>query len=199
MPTRHLAVVLLSLGLLVPVPALAQGFGIGPRMSWVRGDLPSATASTRFLGATMRMSSSRRIVLEAAMDYRSERSLDGLSRLRQVPLQGSVLVFPVRSVFSPYLLGGFGMYRQTAEQLDATGEVTSSFSARETGAHVGFGAEVFVTKRAAIFADYRYRFVRFGEPDAGDDPIDIPGIPGDDKLKLSHRGSMWTTGVAFYF
>ena len=205
MPTRLLAMILLGLGVLGPSPVLAQGFGLGPRMSWVRGDLPSGTPSTRFLGGTIRMSSSKRVALEAAMDYRTERTLDGLARLREVPLQGSLLLFPVRSTFSPYLLAGFGMYTQTAQQLDAAGEVISSFSTRETGAHAGVGAEIFVSRHAALFADYRFRFIRFGEPDAGDDPVGIPGLPGlpglpgIDKLKISHRGSMWTTGVAFYF
>lgn len=199
MSRRLASIVLIGLGTLIPTAAFGQGFGVGPRLSWVRGDLPSGTPSTRFWGGTMRIRSSRRVALEAAMDYRTERTLDGLARLREVPLQGSLLLFPVRATFSPYLLGGFGMYRRTADQLDVAGNVVSSFSTRETGAHAGLGAEIFVGRHAAVFADYRFRFVRFGEADSGSDPIDIPGVPGLDKLKLSHRGSMWTTGLAFYF
>jgi hypothetical protein len=197
MSTRtHVAVVALAAAVLVPHAALAQGFGIGPRFSFVRGDVPSAAPSTRFFGGALRMSSSRRVVLEAAIDYRSERSEDGLTRLRERPLQGSLLLFPVRSTFSPYVLAGFGLYARTTDALGPTGLVLSSSSTRETGAHAGFGAELFVGRHAALFADYRFRFVRFGTPEAGADPIDLPGL---DRLKLSHRGSMWTSGMAFYF
>lgn len=190
------ALVVCASALLLPRAVLAQGFGMGPRFSFVRGDVPSDSPSTRFLGGTIRMSSSKRVVLEVAMDYRSERSDDGLTRLRERPLQGSLLLFPVRSTFSPYLLGGFGLYTRTTDVLGPTGLVTASASTRETGAHAGFGAEVFVGRHAALFADYRFRFVRFGTPEAGSEPIDLPGL---DSLKLSHRGSMWTSGMAFYF
>jgi hypothetical protein len=190
------AIMAFAVALLLPAPAPAQGFGMGPRFSFVRGDVPSDSPSTRFLGGTIRMSSSKRVVLEVAMDYRSERSEDGLTRLRERPLQGSLLLFPVRSTFSPYLLAGFGLYTQTTDDLGPTGLVISSTSTRETGAHAGFGAELFVGRHAALFADYRFRFVRFGTPEAGAEPIDLPGIS---RLKLSHRGSMWTSGMAFYF
>ncbi len=196
MSLRALAVAAVCVaGLGLPGSAAAQGFGIGPRFSFVRGDVPSGTPSTRFVGGTLRMASSRRVVLEVALDYRSELSEDGTSRLRERPLQGSLLIFPVRSTFSPYLLAGFGLYSRTTDTLDATGLVQSSVSSRETGAHAGFGAELFLTRHAALFADYRIRFVRFGEPKDGEDAIDIPLSD----VKLSHRGSMWTSGVAFYF
>jgi hypothetical protein len=196
MSIRFTAAVLALAALLVPQSVRAQGFGMGPRFSFVRGDVPSDVPSTRFVGGTIRMASSRRVVLEVAMDYRSERSEDGLTRLRERPLQGSLLLFPVRSTFSPYLLAGFGLYSKTTDELGPTGLVTSSVSSRETGAHAGFGAEIFVGRRAALFADYRFRFVRFGTPEEGSEPIDLPGLSS---LKLSHRGSMWTSGMAFYF
>ncbi|MEO8481718.1 MAG: outer membrane beta-barrel protein [Acidobacteriota bacterium] len=179
-------------------PAAAQGFGIGPRMSFVRGDVPSATPSTRFFGGTMRMSSSKHVVFEVAMDYRSQLSDDGLTRLRERPLQGSLLLFPARSTFSPYLLAGYGLYQQTTDYLDGpVGLTSTSVMERKTGAHVGFGAEVFLSRHTAFFLDYRYRFVKFGTPDPGADPINIPLV--SDKVQLSHTGSMITSGMAFYF
>lgn len=179
-------------------PAAAQGFGIGPRMSIVRGDVPSGTPSTRFFGGTMRMSSSKHVAFEVAMDFRSQLSEDGLTRLRERPLQGSLLLFPARSAFSPYLLAGYGLYQQTTDTLDGLGgTASSSVSERKTGAHVGFGAEVFLSRHTAFFLDYRYRFVKFGSPDPGADPINIPLV--SDKVQLSHTGSMITSGMAFYF
>jgi opacity protein-like surface antigen len=191
-------VTLLTFALAVAAPAVssAQAFGLGPRFSFVRGDIPSDTPSTRFLGGTVRMRSSERVVLEVAMDYRTELSEDGTSRLRERPLQGSMLLFPVRSTFSPYVLAGLGLYSQTTDELDETGLIVSSTQSRRTGMHLGFGAELFIGRRAALFADYRYRFVRFGSAEEDSDSIDIPGLSS---LKLSHRGSMWTSGVAFYF
>jgi hypothetical protein len=186
-----LALVLLSAGRVE-----AQAFGIGPRMSFVRGDVPSGTPSVRFLGGTIRMQSSRRVVLEVAADYKTQMLADGVMRERTRPIQGSLLLFLARSTFAPYLLGGYGLYQRNVDTLDSLGKVVSTVSDRETGAHMGFGAELFISRHAAIFADYRYRFVRFGEPEEGADPIDIPFV---DQVKLSHRGTMWTSGVAFYF
>ncbi len=174
----------------------AQGFGIGPRMSLIRGDAPSGTPSVRFFGGTIRMQTSRRVVLEVAADYKTAIMADGTIRQRERPLQGSLLLFLARKTFAPYLLGGYGLYTRTIETMDSTGNVVSSFSDKETGAHMGIGAELFISRHAALFADYRYRFVRFGEPDADSEAIDLPFV---DQVKLSHRGTMWTSGVAFYF
>lgn len=164
----------------------------------MRGDVPSGTPSTRFIGGTIRMASSKRVVLEIAADFRTEMSADGLTRLRERPIQGSLLLFLTRTRFAPYLLGGYGLYSQTLETMDATGIVATSVSERKTGGHMGFGAELFLTRHAAFFLDYRYRFVSFGASDEDAETIDLPDfVPGVDKI--SHQGTMWTSGVAFYF
>jgi hypothetical protein len=53
-----------------------------------------------------------------------------------------------------------------------------------------------------VFADYRYTFIHFGDPQANTAPGAVP-IPGtssvQQRLKLSHQGSMWTTGVTLSF
>ena len=54
----------------------------------------------------------------------------------------------------------------------------------------------FVLLGVALFGDYRYRFVHFGDVAVDSQPINIPLISA---AKLSHQGSMWTTGMAFYF
>lgn len=199
MPYRVLASALFVASVLAwSNPAAAQGFGIGPRMSIVRGDVSSGTPSTRFFGGTMRMSSSKHVVFEVAMDFRTQLSEDGVTRLRERPLQGSLLLFPARSAFSPYLLAGYGLYHQTTETLSGpAGTASSSISERKTGAHLGFGAEAFLSRHTAFFLDYRYRFVKFGTPDPGADPINIPIV--SNKVQLSHTGSMITSGMAFYF
>ena len=94
-------------------------------------------------------------------------------------MQGSLLLFPVRSAFSPYVGGGIGVYSQTQETLNAIGVVTASTTEKKIG-----------------------RFVKFGDATAGSEPINIPGgtvFPALKSVHLSHQGSMWTSGVAFYF
>jgi len=183
--------------------AAAQSFGIGPRMSLVRGDVTAGTPSSRFFGGSMRMRASKHVAFELALDYRSQVSQDGLTRLRERPFQGSLLLFPLRSAFAPYVLGGYGIYHQTLDNLDvSTGLTTDSLVDRKTGAHVGLGAEIFLGRHAAFFLDYRFRFVRFGTPEPDAKPINIPGqslIPGLGNVSLSHKGSMITSGMAFYF
>ena len=204
MPRCLLVSALCLVGVLAaPAKGSAQSFGLGPRMSLVRGDLPSATPSTRFFGGTMRMAASRRVVFELALDYRRQLSEDGLSRVTERPFQGSLLLFPIRSTIAPYVLAGYGIYQQTTDLMDVVSKQPSaSIIERKTGAHMGLGAEVFVGRHAAVFLDYRFRFVRFGAAEEDAEPINFPGqslIPGLNKFDLSHKGSMITSGMAFYF
>jgi hypothetical protein len=203
MPIQRLALsAAVVVGLMtVTGTAAAQGVGLGPRLSFVKGDV-ATTASSRFIGGTLRLQSSRRVVFEIAMDYRTRMGLNKTARFRERPVQASVLLFPVRRGFAPYVLAGFGVYSQTFDALDLAGKVIESTTTRRNGAHVGVGAEVFLGRHAALFADYRLRFVRFGDADEGAEDVNLPGssfVPGLGGLKLSHRGSMWSSGMAFYF
>ena len=99
-----------------------------------------------------------------------------------------------------------GWYSHTVEDL-AGKQVVDSTTSRRVGTHAGFGAEVRMGKRAAFHADYRYTFLRFG----GSDPINSDTIAGaiakshltDTGSEIhflpSYQGSMWTTGITFYF
>jgi opacity protein-like surface antigen len=179
----------------MPASLSAQSLGIGPKLSLVRSDAPASPAS-RLFGGTLRIMSSKHLGLEGTLDYRAEYNADRTARLRETPFQASLLLFPVRGALSPYLLGGFGVYTRHADTLAATGAVIDTAKERKTGWHLGLGAEIFLVRRAAVFVDYRWRFVKFGQPDEGGEPIDVPGL---DRLSLSHRGSMWNGGLAFYF
>ncbi|HYN10764.1 MAG TPA: outer membrane beta-barrel protein [Vicinamibacterales bacterium] len=202
--TRSLALGFVSLLAIVGLPAsvTAQSVGLGPRFSFVRGHLPSDTPPARLVGGTLRLSGAKHTALEITLDYRATTSEDGHTRVRETPIQGSLLLFPVRRKFSPYLLGGAGIYTRSTDALSDKGLTLSTVQERKMGWHLGMGGEFFVARHAALFADYRYRFVKFGDRDTTSDPINIPGsgtIPGLDRLKLSHQGSMWAGGVAFYF
>jgi opacity protein-like surface antigen len=178
-------------------PASAQVVGIGPRLSFVRGDVTTGTPDTRFLGGTLRMRTSPRVAIELALDHRTQVSDDLTQQTRETPFQGSLLLFVSRGRFSPYVLGGFGIYTQDQDTLGADGLVASTVRTRKTGWHAGLGAEVFVARHAALYGDYRFRFIHWGDnPDPGAQPINVPFV---DTNKLTHQGSMWTYGLAFYF
>lgn len=198
---RVILSVLLVLAATVAVPSLAeaQALGLGPRLSFVRGDDTGSVDRTRFVGGIARLGLSKRLALEGAADFRSERSDDGLTRIKERPLQGSVVLFLARARVAPYVLAGYGVYTRTVETAEGNqpGSPVSSASERRTGAHFGLGAELLVGRHAAFLVDYRYRFVRFGAADEGlgEGQVNLPGL-GD---RLAHQGSMWTSGVAFYF
>jgi hypothetical protein len=178
------------------LPAAAQSFGLGPRFAFVRGEAEEGTPSGKFFGGSIRMAASKRLLFEVSLEQRSETSEDGETRVRERPIQASMLVYPVRSVFAPYLMGGYGWYQTFRDRLNTGGDVEESISTRTSGWHAGLGAELFFGKHVAIFGDYRLRFLGWGDPDIDEDKVDIPFLGG---LKISHRGSMWSTGLMLYF
>jgi hypothetical protein len=181
---------------LIATAASAQSLGIGPRFSFVRGHLPSGTPSSSLIGGTVRMVGSRHHAFELALDRRTVYNEDRTGRTRETPLQASILIYPARAAFAPYLVGGFGVYREQTETLSPSGVVLTSERAQRTGWHAGAGLELLVTRRIGLYGDYRFRFVRLGVPEGDEEPINIPGL---DSVKLAHRGSMWTGGIAIYF
>lgn len=189
--------------LVAPRGATAQtgSLGVGPRFSFVRGDTNPDAASTRYAGGLLRARLSEKTALELAIDYRSNLNEDLTERIRDYPIQGSLLLYLFRSGVAPYALFGAGWYSQRVETLDDD-SIISSTTTRTLGYHAGVGGELRLGKRAAVHADYRYTFIRFGEPAAGSTPGAIP-LPGllsvQERLKLSHQGSMWTMGMVFYF
>lgn len=185
----------------VPATALAQdgGIGIGPRITFVRGATDSAEGSQRFTGGFLRLGGGK-AAIELAVDYRSGLTGELTERVKDYPIQASLLLYPVRARLAPYVLAGVGWYSQQVTRFQApTGTVVvADETTREMGYHAGLGAEVRLHRRFGLYGDYRYTQLSFG----GDDESSslLPGwIPGADRLKLSHEGSMFTWGAAFYF
>lgn len=175
-------------------PSFAQSFGIGARLAMVKSDSDSGIEeddSVRFTGFQIRMRPSPRMGIEVSLDRHSE-EFDTLDqRVREYPLQASLMLFPVKSSFSPYLLGGPGWYTTKVDSL--SDEDDESVSTRRFGWHAGFGAELLLGKHAGIHADYRYTFLNFGDDDDDEDE----GLFG--RVLPRHEGSMWTAGVTIYF
>lgn len=195
----------------VPRPADAQMLGIGPRFSMVRGDIATKTPSTRFYGGTLRLNTSKNVGFEGSLDFRTTLDVSKTQRLRETPLQGSLLIYPFRSILSPYALGGMGIYTRTYELLGTSGAISQSAQERKTGMHLGFGGELRMARHAVVYVDYRYRFVKFANGSSSTSTSTTTStsslamsalfatIPGVNQLKFSHEGSMWTGGVAFVF
>ena len=141
----------------------------------------------RFFGGQIRAHLSRRTAFELSLDRHREESGDLTQRVVDYPLQATMMVYLVRSTFSPYLLGGYGWYKHKIQDItdDKTQDIVST---TRTGWHAGFGAEVSAGRHIGIHADYRYTFLHFGD---GDSVID--------NVRPSYQGSMWTAGATFYF
>jgi hypothetical protein len=181
-----------------PPPAFAQGgLGIGPRLAFVRAD-PTADASERFSGAVLRLPGGR-TSLELAIDYRSTLTGDLLERITDIPIQGSLLIYPVRARLAPYILGGIGWYSQNVKRFTTVGDATPADEAttRRVGYHAGLGADLRIHRRVSLHGDYRYTFLNLNgdDPDASSPRL----IPFSQRFNLSHEGSMFTWGAVFYF
>lgn len=193
MRTQHLVGGILVV-LATVSPCAAQGLGLGGRMSMVRGDVQAdpAAAAQRFLGGQLRARLSPRTSIEVSLERRSQNP-DLSTRVKDYPLQGSLLLFPIHSTFSPYLLGGVGWYTHVVDSL-AAGRVVTSASSRTMGYHAGFGAELKVGGHAGVHADYRYTMLHFGEDGTGGGTGGLAS-----RFKPSYDGSMWTAGFTLYF
>lgn len=189
---------------LVPVAqAVAQdgAFGVGGRLAMIRGDAHADTSAERFTGGFIRARVSKRTAVELSLDLKTVTSTDLTVRTRDFPFQASLLLYPVRSALSPYLLGGVGWYTHRIEAM-AGKEVASSVTTREFGSHAGFGAELRLGTHAAAHADYRYTFLRFGSDaaSAGASLSDSSSLlPSQSSVLPGYRGSMWTAGLTVYF
>ncbi len=181
----------------------AQGaLGVGARLSIVQGDPVRGVEPIRYPGGYIRARLSPKTALEISLDYRSRLSPDFTERVRDLPIQGSLVMYLVRTVLAPYLVAGVGWYTQHVDRLDGARAVISTTTTRTMGYHAGVGGELRLGGHAAIHLDYRYTFIRFGasSPDAQPGAIPIPGtLSFQERLKLSHQGSVWTSGLTVYF
>ena len=202
---RSTLVVLAGLSVLgfIPSPVAAQegAFGVGVRLAMVRDDAHVDSDAVRFTGGLIRARLSKRTAVELSLDFNTLTSLDQAVRTRDRPFQASLLLYPVKSVFSPYLLGGVGWYKRNVD-LMADDEVVSTVSNTEFGYHAGFGAQLRMGGHAGLHADYRYTFLHFGDDeDTAAFSLDSRSslLPSPSGLLPGYRGSMWTAGLTVYF
>ena len=182
-----------ALTILIAAPAAAQGFGIGARFAWVTADSDVDVDSVRFVGGQIRLNLSGSMGIEVSLDSHSE-DIEALNqKVKERPIQASLLLKLASGAFQPYLLGGPGWYKRSVEPLEGPAE-DLEVSTTEFGWHAGGGVEFKLGRHIGIHGDYRYTFLDFGDDDDEDDDGGIIGglLPG-------HRGSMWTLGATVYF
>ena len=177
------------LALLVAAPASAQ-FGIGARFAWVTADSEVESDTVRFVGGQIRLGLSKRIGVEVSLDSHSEDFELLNQKVKERPIQASLLLKLAGGSLQPYLLGGPGWYKRSVEPIEGPAE-DLEVSTTEFGWHAGGGLEIKMGRHAGIHGDYRYTFLDFGRDN---DPGGLFGslLPG-------HRGSMWTLGATVYF
>ena len=183
-------------------PCFAQSFGIGARMAMVKSETDSGledSDSVRFTGFQVRMRTSPRTGIEVSLDRHTEEFELLDQRVREYPLQASLLLYPVKAPFAPYILGGPGWYTTKISSL--SDEDAESESSRRFGWHAGFGAELQLGKHAGIHADYRYTFLKWGDGDDEEEAL-TSAKSRNSLLGVAlphHEGSMWTAGITIYF
>jgi hypothetical protein len=170
------------------LPAAAQ-FGIGGHLAFVKADTEGDDDSERFIGGHIRLSGDR-AALEVAIDRHTE-TFDALNeRVKETPVQASLLLYLARGGFKPYLLGGPGWYKRRVESTDDSEDAVSTTT---FGWHAGFGAEIRGGRHLGIHADYRYLSLKFDDDDEEEEGNFIT------RLLPSTHGSMWTIGATVYF
>ena len=176
-------------------PSAAQGFGIGARMAWVTNDSDSDvdTDSVRFTGGQIRLGLSQRMGVEVSLDRHTETFELLNQKVKETPIQASLLLKLAAGSVQPYLLGGPGWYKRSIEPIEGPAE-DLELSTTEFGWHAGGGLEIRAGKHFGIHGDYRYTFLDFS--DDGDEEIG-GGFIG--QLLPGHKGSMWTVGATVYF
>jgi opacity protein-like surface antigen len=192
---RRLAgmLVLSAAGLLVATPAAAQGFGIGARMAWVTRDSTVDTDSIRFTGGQIRLGLSKRMGVEVSLDRHTEEFALLNQRVKETPIQVSLLLKLATGSFQPYLLGGPGWYKRSVSPIEGAAD-DLQVSTTDFGWHAGVGAELRMGNHAGIHGDYRYTFLAFN-----DDTDQEIGAGFIGQLLPGHKGSMATLGFTVYF
>lgn len=185
--------------LAAPAPGAAQGLGVGARMAMVKTDVDVEDNSVRFTGGQIRLGMTPRLGLEVSLDRHTTTFETLNERVKETPVQASLLMFLARGSFVPYLLGGPGWYTRTVEAIENPDDIEDQ-STRTFGWHAGFGAEIHMGRHAGLHADYRYTHLRFDD-DEEEDPNGAGGGRHSfvNRFLPSHGGSMWTVGVTVYF
>ena len=116
------------------------------------------------------------------VDSTTTQSID----VKNVPLQASVLIYPIKlPKLGVYVLGG-GTY--SSIRLEANGPVQGTVTEKKWSAHVGAGVDIKLTSRVTLNGDARFVFL---------DVQDAEGL-GSAVLE-NYKGDFWTGTIGLSF
>ena len=170
------------------------------------------SSRTRFAGGLIRLHATGSLAIEASMDYQSSTNAAETASIRNMPIQISGMLIPVKKTFAPYVLAGIGWYKHRVEALDSGKAVASRLLHRLRVSHrAGRAGEARQSRR-----DLRGLPVRLGRlrtastASRGRSRSAVSSTAvgalltslADDNAKessISRGGSMWTGGLTIYF
>lgn len=160
-------------------------FSIGPRATYATPK--DADESKWFAGAQARLHLLPGLALEGSIDYRSNNFLN-LVTIKTYPVQASLLAYLIPdAVFSPFLLGGVGLYYTQIEGIE--GSLNFSNTTNRFGLHAGAGIEIILNKALSLDGSYRYVWL---------ESVTSKGANALDKT-YNDSGSMITMALNFLF
>ena len=160
------------------------GFSIGPMGGYLK--TRDADRGTWFGGVQARVRFLRVLAVEASISFHQNRYFDGDVVVTQYPVQLSALLLPLpHGPLDPYVLAGGGWYYSRVDYDDSIGggdETDRSFAV-----HVGAGANVWLSPRLSLFADFRWVF------------LDEPGVDNSNLRDEEFDYGQVTFGLNFGF
>jgi hypothetical protein len=175
--TVFLTAVVLTL-FLIPLTGYADSekIGLGVRAGLFKSN--DADSMILYGGVQARWKVFPGMSLEGTLDYRPSEPYSNNRKITSTPILASALFYPMPGgKFSPYLLGGLGLYYAKIE--DSAGSSTSF----TPGFHLGGGIDIPLNPDIIFNADIRYFFLNYD----------------DQKVKnLNTNGVIISAGLTFY-
>ena len=184
-----------------------DGLGVGPESPALDN---SDSSRTRFAGGFIRLHMVASLGVEVAMDYQSTTNPAETAKIRNMPIQVSGMLLPVKKTFAPYVLAGIGWYKHRVKR--STTAMPWPPSTRPTSAitRARRAGEVRQARRdlrglpARMGRCERHRR-HHGALRSADSVTKVVGLlaslagVGSEESSISRGGSMWTGGLTIYF
>ena len=118
----------------------------------------------RFIGGQIRLGLSQRMGVEVSLDSHSEDFELLNQKVKERPIQVSLLLKLAGGSVQPYLLGGPGGTSAASSRSKAQAKTSRPARLNSAGMRAG-GLEVLLGRHVGIHGDYRYTFLDFGNDD----------------------------------
>jgi hypothetical protein len=139
----------------VPAQPDPGSLGLGVRGGWYK--IRDADEGKFYGGIQARWKVMPWLAIEGSVDYRAPSYYTGGRKITSYPFLLSALIYPMpKAFFSPYILGGGGLYYSHLEN-------STSYYNNAWGWHTGLGFDVPLYKRLILNVEARYTWVSFDE------------------------------------